>query len=170
MRIERFHLDTTYSISCNNCKSHVTSFTPTGTPWVSHQPVFSTSWSTPANNVSCVVKVNTTACIVKDTWGVELETKFVCLNCYREGSNSESCFHLVNIVGCYVCVAGANYTGSSSRIVLAGSVNSFVWIGRLWLSSVSLVVDERFVLPTTIASVVFESSSTINKLLLWISL
>ena len=164
-REEWLHLDTANSFSIDNSKPNVALVTPWDSPRVFYNPIVLGRGciSTISDNENSVIQSGSAMSWAHNTTWISLEDHMTCVNWNWTWLLGDSGFHACNIVSSYISVAWNINSSGTWCVVLAGSIQSCIWINWFKLSEVSLVVKESFVLPASIATIV--DSWAINKLL-----
>lgn len=158
--VEWFELDTADTSTVDDLESHVSLLAPWGAPWVSHDPVISSAWCAPSNNICGMVKASSAGSRVENTTWVALENRLVSLNWDWKGLRSKCCLHCSWASRCNVRVASCLFTGGWARLEFASLTNCLVGVSTLWHCGIGLEVVESLILPTTVATVI--SSRAIN--------
>lgn len=148
------HLDTADTCSFNDGQSHVTFLTPGWSPWVSHNPVFSSSFLTISNNIGCVVKLSSAFGAVENSIFVELEDTLVCLDSNWDDMALNCGLHFISIILRNICIEVDSFCFDTSCVFLsADTVLSCVCIGRLEHDIIRFKILECVVGVASIAAV-----------------
>ena len=152
--VNRVHLDSANTFAFRDADLDVTSITPGGAPWVSHDIVFLTVLRAVSYSSNCVVKCSSASCSIQDSALVMMEHCLVGVNWNWDWSFLDRCLKLSSGIGWHA-VIGLNVHFSLGAVILAGACTSVaggILVIRLKLLLVALEILESCRLVSSVTT------------------